>query len=102
MVILCLPGFAIANELLRIKEYLRPRCKVGSIVASTGFFFMAKELLEKDTPLFGFQRVPYIARLTQYGHSANLSLIIYIEAQGREQPIHTKKRRICDEIIGDW
>lgn len=72
MVILCLPGFAIANELLRIKEYLRPRCKVGSIVASTGFFFMAKELLEKDTPLFGFQRVPYIARLTQYGHSANL------------------------------
>ena len=72
MVIICLPGFAIKEALLKIKPYLTPECKIGSIVASTGFFFMAKEVLEKNAQLFGFQRVPYVARITEYGCSAQL------------------------------
>ena len=43
-----------------------------SIVSSTGFFFEAMELLPPDTPLFGFQRVPFIARTVEYGRSAAL------------------------------
>lgn len=72
MVIICLPGFAIKEVLLKIKRYLTPQCKIGSIVAYTGFFFMAKEVLEKNAQLFGFQRVPYVARITEYGRSAQL------------------------------
>ena len=72
IVFLCLPGFAIEEELRRIKPYLGPDTVVGSIVSSTGFFFAAHDILGKDAKLFGFQRAPFIARLTEYGRSANL------------------------------
>lgn len=72
MVLLCLPGFSIREELEHIRPFLRPGTAVGSIVSSTGFFFEAMELLPPTTPLFGFQRVPFIARTTAYGTSADL------------------------------
>lgn len=72
IVLLCLPGFLIREELLKIKEWLKPGTFVGSVFASTGFFFEAKKILDKDIPLWGFQRVPFIARVKEYGKSANL------------------------------
>ena len=39
IVLLCLPGYAIRNTLLKIKDYLNPNDAVGSVVSSTGFFF---------------------------------------------------------------
>lgn len=72
IVLLCLPGFSIREKLLHIRPYLKPGAAVGSIVSSTGFFFEALELLPPTTPLFGFQRVPFIARTTEYGRSAAL------------------------------
>lgn len=72
MVLLCLPGFAIAQVLESIKGHIGPQTTVGSVVSSTGFFLMAKEILPADTGLFGFQRVPFIARINEYGKSASL------------------------------
>ncbi len=72
MVLLCLPGFAIAAELDRIAPALRPDTLVGSIVSSTGFFFQAIDKLPQTQPLFGFQRVPFISRLVSYGQEASL------------------------------
>ncbi|MBP3227958.1 MAG: NAD/NADP octopine/nopaline dehydrogenase family protein [Bacteroidaceae bacterium] len=72
LVLLCLPGFALPETLRRIAPYLAESTAVGSVVSSTGFFFFADELLPPATPLFGFQRVPFIARTTRYGHSADL------------------------------
>ena len=72
IVLLCLPGFSLREELLRIRPFLQPMTAVGSIVSSTGFFFEAMEVLPSSTPLFGFQRVPFIARTTAYGRSAAL------------------------------
>lgn len=72
VVLLCLPGYAIAEVLQQIKPYLSEKAYVGSIVCSTGFFFFAHEILTPQTPLFGFQRVPFIARTITYGQSANL------------------------------
>ena len=72
IVLLCLPGFSIREELLHISPFLQSSTAVGTIVSSTGFFFEALELLPPTTPLFGFQRVPFIARTTEYGHSAAL------------------------------
>lgn len=71
IVFLCLPGFAIEGTLNCIKPYIG-NAVVGSIVCSTGFFFAAHRILGKDARLFGFQRVPYIARTKEYGHTANL------------------------------
>lgn len=81
---LCLPGYAIRETLLQIRNYIRPDAYVGSIVSSTGFFAQAQEVLPASQPLFGFQRVPFIARIIEYGHRACLkgfkeSLSIAIE-----------------------
>ena len=72
IVLLCLPGFAIREVLFQIKPCLTPGSAVGSVVSSSGFFFEALRILPSSTPLFGFQRVPYIARTTVYGQSADL------------------------------
>lgn len=71
IVLLCLPGFAIERILESIKTYVG-NAVVGSIVCSTGFFFAAHRVLGEDARLFGFQRVPFIARTVEYGRSANL------------------------------
>ena len=72
IVMLCLPGFSIREELQQIRPFLQPKTAVGSVVCSTGFFFEAMEMLPATTPLFGFQRVPFIARTTEYGRAATL------------------------------
>ena len=73
IVLLCLPGFSICEVLRQIKDYLQPQTAVGSVVSSTGFFFGAMQLLPACNPLFGFQRVPFIARTIDYGHRARLT-----------------------------
>ena len=72
VVLLCLPGFAIREELIKIKPALNTNTFVGSVFSSTGFFFEAMEILPESQPLWGFQRVPFIARTAEYGHSAHL------------------------------
>ena len=72
IVLLCLPGYGIPDILQVICPYLKPHTPVGSVVSSTGFFFEAMRLLPETTPLFGFQRVPFIARVEDYGKSAHL------------------------------
>ena len=72
IILLCLPGFAIEEELNYILPYLKQECHIGSVVCSTGFFFIASRVLKPNTSLFGFQRTPFIARINEYGQSANL------------------------------
>lgn len=71
IVLLCLPGYAIRPSLQKIAPYISDRVWVGSVVSSTGFFFEAMKILPKN-PLFGFQRVPFISRIVEYGHRATL------------------------------
>lgn len=71
IILLCLPGYAIESTLTSIKPCV-DEAVVGTVVSSTGFFFAAHKVLGEDARLFGFQRVPYIARTVEYGHSANL------------------------------
>ena len=71
IILLCLPGFLIEKTLNEIKPYVG-EAVVGSVVSSTGFFFFAHEILGEGARLFGFQRVPFIARVLEYGKSARL------------------------------
>jgi len=71
IVLLCLPGFLIEETLIKIKPYVTSQA-IGSIVSSTGFFFRAHEIFAENISLFGFQRVPFIARVTEYGLKAAL------------------------------
>lgn len=72
IVILCLPGYMIKHILESIKPFLGKDTIVGSIVSSTGFFFEAHKILSTTTSIFGFQRVPFISRIDEYGKSASL------------------------------
>lgn len=71
-VLLCVPGNQIRSMLKKIVPALPRGIPVGCVVSSSGFFFAAREILPAGTPLFGFQRVPYIARVSDYGKSAEL------------------------------
>lgn len=72
IVILCLPGYAIKPELELIAQHVTPGTFVGSVFSSTGFFFEALKIFNETIPLWGLQRVPFIARTVEYGRSANL------------------------------
>jgi len=92
VVIMCLPGFSIHEVLLQIKDYVKPEAVVGSVVSSTGFFFEAMNILPPTQPLFGLQRVPFIARTIEYGHVAAImgykdSLAIAVEQTCRDEEI---------------
>jgi hypothetical protein len=70
MMLLCVPGFMVEQMLCEAKPYIRPGMLVGSVVCSNGFFWIARHILGDTAGLFGFQRVPYICRTTDYGKSA--------------------------------
>ena len=83
MILLCLPGYLIEKTLKDIKPYVGDSV-VGTVVSSTGFFFFAHIVLGDKARLFGFQRVPFISRVREYGKSADLlgyksSLAVAIE-----------------------
>ena len=71
IIFLCLPGFLIEKTLDAIAPYVGDAA-VGSVVSSTGFFFFSHRLFSERAKLFGFQRVPFIARVVEYGTAANL------------------------------
>ncbi len=93
MVLLCLPGFLIEKTLKQIKPYISKQA-IGTIVSSTGFFFRAHEIFDKQTSLFGFQRVPFIARVEEYGHRAALL--------GYKQQLYMACENLPKDFIQQW
>lgn len=94
IVLLCLPGYAIHSTLQKISPYISNSVWVGSVVSSTGFFFEAIKVLPKN-PLFGFQRVPFISRITEYGRRAALkgykkNLSVAVEQTSNKQLVRQK------------
>lgn len=92
IVLVCLPGFAIHDVLCSIAPYLDIKTWVGTVVSSTGFFFEAMKVLPQNQPLFGFQRVPFISRVINYGHVAELkgykeSLSVAVEQIDKKEEV---------------
>lgn len=104
MVLVCLPGYAIHDELVKIKPYLSKETIVGSVVSSTGFFFEAFQVLPSDIPLFGFQRVPFISRIIEYGKKAELkgykeTLHVAIEHTKDKEFIRYKLEKLFEKPV---
>ena len=104
IVLICLPGFAIHDELLKIRPYLSNTCKVGTVVSSSGFFFEAFEVLPADIPIFGFQRVPFISRTIEYGRKAELkgykeSLHVAIEHTDAKKNLWIELERLFEKPV---
>ena len=104
IVFLCLPGFSIREVLLQIKDHLEPNTAVGSVVSSTGFFFEAMKVLPLSNPLFGFQRVPFIARVLEYGHRARLMgykehLSVAVEHSGNPETLRQTLEQLLNTPV---
>lgn len=72
IVLLCIPGYLIPQTLTTIAPYIKKDTEIGSVVCSNGFFWMANHILGQEKHFFGFQRVPFISRVKEYGKSAEL------------------------------
>lgn len=72
IILLTVPGDANRAELKKISPYIKPGAYVGGCFCSSGFFFEAMHQLGADVNLWGFQRVPFIARVEEYGRYAVL------------------------------
>ena len=104
IVLVCLPGFAIHDELTKIKPYLSKNSLVGTVVSSTGFFFEAFEVLPADIALFGFQRVPFISRIIEYGQKAELkgykeSLHVAIEQTEDKESVRVVLEQLFEKPV---
>ena len=104
MVLVCLPGFAIHDELEIIKPHISNEAIVGTVVSSTGFFFEALKVLSPDIPLFGFQRVPFISRIIEYGKKAELkgykeSLRVAIENTSEKESFREKLEKLFEKPV---
>jgi len=70
IVLVTVPSFLLKEILQSIAPHLnRESVWVGSVQCFGGFFLMASQMLGANCNLFGFQRVPYIARIKEYGKS---------------------------------
>jgi hypothetical protein len=77
---------------------------VGTVVSSTGFFFEAFKVLPKDTALFGFQRVPFISRIIEYGKKAELkgykeTLSVAIEQTDNKGPFRKQLEQLFEKPV---
>ena len=104
IVLVCLPGYAIHDELVKINSFLSKEAIVGSVVSSTGFFFEALKVIPSYIPLFGFQRVPFISRIIDYGKKAELkgykdTLHVAIENTLEKGPIRAELERLFEKPV---
>ena len=101
LVLFCYPGYLIESTLKRLKPFFRKDAFIGSVFSSTGFFFDAREVLAPDQPLWGFQRVPFIARVGEYGHSAHL-LGYKSELKVAVENVPTEEKLSFVEFLSEW
>lgn len=74
LVIVAVPRFAIGDVLGRIGPSLHEGQVVAFIPAPSGLEKIAEDLkCNHGVDTIGFQRVPYIARILEYGHSVTIS-----------------------------
>lgn len=67
------PSFLIDKTLEIVAPYVKNGAYIGVIPGFGGCEFYAKDRFDKSVTLFGFQRVPYIVRMQEYGKVSNLT-----------------------------
>lgn len=69
-ILFTLPGNVLLAALNEIEPYVKSDHIIGHVVSSTGFFWQARKVLGQSVSLYGFQRVPFISRIKEYGKRA--------------------------------
>ncbi len=72
IVFIALPHFAIEKAFADIAPFIASDAMIGVIPGGGGCEFIFKKYFSDSHTLFGFQRVPFTAKLQEYGKEANL------------------------------
>ena len=72
IVFIALPHFAIEKAFADIAPYISDNAYIGVLPGGGGCEFIFNKYFDESKTLFGFQRVPFTAKLEKYGKEANL------------------------------
>ncbi len=72
IIFVALPHFAIEQTFANIQNYVDDNAYVGILPGGGGCEFFFHKYFKKSVSLFGFQRVPFTAKLVEYGNQTNL------------------------------
>lgn len=73
LVFIALPTFLLKQTVIKIEPFLDSDVMVGFVPGAGGVEFAAHSLIERGITVFGFERVPYIARIVEYGKVVSAS-----------------------------
>jgi len=104
VILFCLPSFLLEQTILQIRPFLKPNQIIGTVVGNSGFFLFCHKHLPPETKLFGFQRVPYISRVVEYGKEANLlgfkpELLVAMEGIGPQEEFRQFLENVFEEKV---
>ena len=72
IVFVALPHFAVEKAFADIAPYVSEKAFIGVLPGGGGCEFFFSKYFKPTQSLFGFQRVPFTAKLQNYGHETNL------------------------------
>lgn len=72
VVFITFPHFMLERTLADMRPYVKTGCMVGVLPGSGGCEFIWKKYYDESYTLFGFQRVPFIARMVRRGKETDL------------------------------
>jgi hypothetical protein len=77
LILLSVPSYAYEDILKKITEYINPASYVGAIPGTGGFDYFCKKYLNPKVTYFSSQRVPFVARIREYGNSVDISGLVH-------------------------
>ena len=73
IIIFAIPSFARRNYLKKISPFVKANTIIGSFPGSGGFNLEVEKYIHENITVFSSQRVPFIARIIDYGKSVSVS-----------------------------
>ena len=94
MIFITLPTFMIKETVEKIIDYLDENVPVGFCPGAGGIEHLAKEFIDKNITFFGFDRVPFVARIKEYGKcvEASIKKKVRIASIPRDKNVEIAKR----------
>ena len=96
IVFVALPHFAVEKAFSEIAPYVAEDAYIGVIPGGGGCEFFFEKYFRESNTLFGFQRVPFTAKLVEYGKETNLKSWKKFSVVGT---LYKEKiREVCERI----
>ena len=75
VIVIALPRFAIKQELAEIEPFLHSGQTLVFVPAPAGMEELVELMAKKGVEVIGFQRVPFITRIKEYGKSVGMGAV---------------------------